>query len=273
MLPLLAAGISVSLPSLAVAQQAKNPEAQPLSTQDAKLLQEIRRSDMTMIAAAKIALSRAKLEAVKKYAQPMEDTHSKLLEDGNKVAKLKLGQVPPAHGDANHGRALQTLKDASDDRFGRVYAEWAIGAEGQALDVARRVTSDANDPNLKALGANAAAHIEKLLKTARELAQSLTSNLNQPLGRNNRTAPQLRCGCPPRLARRRPATRDVGRQHRRRGLRRCRSLAYYEGPAAVRCQFDVYEEGYDERATTFIGPDGAATARRGVRGQRFRYRP
>ena len=177
MLPLLAAGISVSLPSLAVAQQAKNPEAQPLSTQDAKLLQEIRRSDMTMIAAAKIALSRAKLEAVKKYAQLMEDTHSKLLEDGNKVAKLKLGQVPPAHGDANHGRALQTLKDASDDRFGRVYAEWAIGAEGQALDVARRVTADANDPHLKALGANAAAHIEKLLKTARELAQSLD---NQP---------------------------------------------------------------------------------------------
>jgi predicted outer membrane protein len=173
MLPLLAAGISVSLPSLAVAQQAKNPEAQPLSTQDAKLLQEIRRSDVTMIAAAKIALSRAKLEAVKKYAQLMEDTHSKLLEDGNKVAKLKLGQVPPAHGDANHGRALQTLKDASDDRFGRVYAEWAIGAEGQALDVARRVTSEANDPNLKALGANAAAHIEMLLKTARELAQSL----------------------------------------------------------------------------------------------------
>ena len=86
MLPLLAAGISVSLPSLAVAQQAKNPEAQPLSTQDAKLLQEIRRSDMTMIAAAKIALSRAKLEAVKKYAQLMGDTHSKLLEDRDKVA-------------------------------------------------------------------------------------------------------------------------------------------------------------------------------------------
>ena len=172
-LPLLAAGIFVGLPSLTVAQQVRNPAAQQLSSQDAKFFQEIRRTDMTMVAAAKIALSRAKLEAVKKYAQLMGDTHSKLLEDGDKVAKLKLWQVLTAHGDANRDIALQTLRDASDDRFGRVYAEWAIDAESQALDLARRVASDANDSNLKALGANAAAHIETLLKTARELAQSL----------------------------------------------------------------------------------------------------
>ena len=173
MLPLLAAGIFVGLPSSAVAQQAKNPEAQPHSSQDAKLLQAIRRTDLTMIAAAKIALSRTKLEAVKKYAQLMGDTHSKLLEDSHKVAKLKLWPIPTTHGDANRDGALQPLQNASDDRFGRVFAEWAIDAEGQALDVARRVASDANDPNLKALGANAAAHIEQSLKTARELVQSL----------------------------------------------------------------------------------------------------
>ena len=168
-----------------------------LSPQDATLLQEMQRTDRTAIAAGKLALGRARGEAVKKYAQLVVDTHSKLLEEGNKVAKFKLPQVPPEDDRAN-AAVLQPLQATPDDRFDRAYLAWVLEVQGHALAAARRASSEASDPNVKALAANAAGHIENQLEIARELAQPRDEQPRRtPLGAGVnryqvRTAPRTR---------------------------------------------------------------------------------
>jgi hypothetical protein len=48
-----------------------------------------------------------------------------------------------------------------------------VEAQGRALELANRATTEARDPNLKALAAKTASHLEKQLEIGRELAQSL----------------------------------------------------------------------------------------------------
>src|SRR5262245_7168331 len=129
-----------------------------------------------------MALGRARAEAVKKYAQLVVDTHGKLLEDGNKLAKLKRLPVPKDAAGADDPLP-QPLRAAPDERFDRAYVGWVLEAQGEAYQAARRAASEARDPNGKAFAANAASHIEKQLEIARELAQSLDAPPRKtPLG-------------------------------------------------------------------------------------------
>jgi putative membrane protein len=168
-----ATGALLVLSSLALAQQPQDrPADGGLSEHDAKVLRETQRIHMEAVAAGKVALDRARVEAVRKYAQLIVDTHSKLLEEGDKLAKFKRVAVP-AGTDGGDETVSQRLRDAPDDRFDRVFLVLAVEAQGRALKLAGRAAAEARDPNLKALATKAAAHLEKQLEIGRELAQSL----------------------------------------------------------------------------------------------------
>lgn len=198
-LALLAQGGFLVACTVALAQAATDLDVHlhRLSPQDATFLQEMQRTDRTAIAAGKLALGRARVEAVKKYAQLVVDTHSKLLEDGKKVAKFKLSQVPPEDDRADTA-VLQPLQATPDDRFDRAYLAWVLEVQGHAFAAARRASSEASDPNVKALAANAAGHIQNQLEIARELAQPRDEQPRRtPLGAGvnpyqMRTAPRTR---------------------------------------------------------------------------------
>ena len=167
-----AAGALLVLASLAFAQQPQDREVSRLSEQDARILQGLQRAHVKAVAAGKVALSRARLEAVRKYAQLIVDSHSKLLEEGDKLAKFHRLEVPAAL-DGEDEPVSKSLRDAPDDRFDRVFLTLAVEAQGRALELANRATTEARDPNLKALAAKTASHLEKQLQIGRELAQSL----------------------------------------------------------------------------------------------------
>jgi putative membrane protein len=172
MLVVRAAGALLVLSSLAFAQQPQDQQTSRLSEQDAKILHEIRRAHLKAMAAGKVALDRARVEAVRKYAQLIVDTHSKLLEESDKLAKFKRLEVPAAL-DGEDEPVSKSLRDTPDDRFDRVFLTLALEAQGRALELASRAATAARDPNLKALATKTAAHLEKQLEIGRELAHSL----------------------------------------------------------------------------------------------------
>ena len=159
----------------ALAQQPNARDVQSLSAQDAALVQAIGRSDAAAIAAGKVALSRSTPAAIRKYAQLVVDSHGKLLEDRDRVAKLKGWHAAAERSSANGDASLIALREASDEQFARTYLDWSIEHERKALELVRHAASQAQDPNLKALGSNAASHIEPLTLLARELADALAS--------------------------------------------------------------------------------------------------
>lgn len=167
-----AAAALLGLSSLALAQQPHDPHTHRLSDQDAKILQELRRAHVKAVTAGKVGVARARVEGVRKYAQLMADSHSKLLEEGDKLAKFKRMEVPAAP-DGEDEPVSKSLRDAPDDRFDRVFLTLAVAAQGRALELASRTSAEARDPNLKALAAKTASHLDKQLEIGRELAQSL----------------------------------------------------------------------------------------------------
>jgi putative membrane protein len=156
----------------ALAQSAAEPSVQPMSAEDARFLGDMARTDLAEIAAAKVALERAQAEAVRKYAQLMADTHAKLLEEGEKIAKLH-GVTVRHDFDARHQDAATRLQNAPRAGFDRAYVAQTISDHRAALDLMRRVTAEARDANLKALAAKAAPYVEKHLEIGRELADGL----------------------------------------------------------------------------------------------------
>ena len=172
MLTLVIAGASLAPCSAPLAEPSKEPPVQRLSAQDAKFLHDLLRADLIAIRAGNTALERARVQGVKKSAQLMVDTHSKMLEEGEKLAKFKLSPVPGGLDEASEALP-DVLRKVPDDRFDRVYMAWAVDALSGTLGLAKRVTAEASDPNLKALATKTAAHLEKQLEICRELARAL----------------------------------------------------------------------------------------------------
>jgi uncharacterized protein (DUF305 family) len=99
----------------------------------------------------------------------MVDAHSKLLEEADKLARLKRAHVSPP----GENVTAEILRDAPEEGFDRAFVAWAIESQASALALARRAVSTGHDPNVKALAAKVAAHEEKQLEICRGLAQAL----------------------------------------------------------------------------------------------------
>jgi predicted outer membrane protein len=155
------------LATASLAQQA--PESgEHLTRRDAAFLQELRRAHATSVAAGGVLLTRARVPAVQKAAQLMVDTHAKLLEEADRLAKFKHLDAPsPVEA------APQELRDAPDDAVDRAYLAWAVASGMAALDLAERAAAEAHDPNVKALATKVAAHLKTQLGIYRELAAAL----------------------------------------------------------------------------------------------------
>lgn len=168
-LGILAGCVALAASPMTVAQPAGDPAPPHVSAQDARFLREMARSDLAEIAAGKLALDRARAEVVRKFGQLMVDVHGKLLEEARNIAKLK-GLEIPAELDPKQQAAVKALDSVPAERFDRAYAEQIVESHQDALELARRASTEARDPNIKAFAAKAAPHIEKHLEIARELA-------------------------------------------------------------------------------------------------------
>jgi len=145
-----------------------------ISKGDMRSMQKMAQADMAEIAAGKVAAEKASSAEVKKYGQHMVDEHSKMLEEGNKLAQAK-GMKPPAGPDKKHQDALKKLQGLSGEDFDRQYMQQMVKDHKDALKLAEKAAKDAKDPDLKAHAEKGAPHIKEHLAEAQKLQQGMSS--------------------------------------------------------------------------------------------------
>jgi putative membrane protein len=147
-------------------------EKAKLAKGDAQALSQMARADLAEIQAGKVAAEKASNPEVKKYGQHMVDEHSKMLEEGKKLAESK-GVKPPAAPAKKHQEALKKLQQASGGNFDRQYMQQMVKDHEEALKLVEKTAKDAKDPQLKAHAQKGAPHIKEHLAMARKITANL----------------------------------------------------------------------------------------------------
>lgn len=167
--------LKLAAAALAAAFLGLSAYAGTMARQDQRALSRLAQSDLAEIAAGKIAAQKASSPEVKKYGQHMVDAHTKMLEEGRKLAESK-GVKPPAAPDKKHQAALKDLEKQSGDPFDRAFMAQMVKDHEEALKLAEKTARDAKDPDLKAHAGKGAPHIREHLEQARKLHASLGSS-------------------------------------------------------------------------------------------------
>jgi putative membrane protein len=190
-----AACLALAVPAARAQEKAaKEPTASKksagqLAKNDLQSFRKLAQADMAEVAAGKVAAEKAQSPEVKKYAQHMLDEHSKMLEDGKKLAQAK-GVTPPSQPEKKHQAALEKLQQASGSDFDRQYMQQMVKDHQEVLKVAEKTAKDAKDPELKAHAQKGVPHIKEHLAQARKISESLgagaggTSQKSTPKGKS-----------------------------------------------------------------------------------------
>lgn len=150
-------------------------KSEKLAKQDRQAMMKMAQTDMAEIAAGKMAAEKASSPEVKKYAEHMVEAHTKMLEEGKKLAQMK-GVTPPAGPDKKHQASAKKLQQHSGEAFDRQYMEQMVKDHEDALKLVEKTAKDAKDPDLKAQAQKGAPHIKEHLQQARKLHASLGSS-------------------------------------------------------------------------------------------------
>jgi len=139
---------------------------------DLQALARLAQADMAEIATGKLAAEKASNPEVKKYGQHMVDEHTKMLEEGKKIAHSK-GAKPPADTDKKHQAALKKLQGLSGAEFDRAYMRQMVQDHQEVLQLAQKTAKSTKDAELKAHLEKGAPHIQEHLDQAKKLSAQL----------------------------------------------------------------------------------------------------
>ncbi|WP_312467381.1 DUF4142 domain-containing protein [Pseudescherichia sp.] len=142
-----------------------------LSAGDEKAVKDMAQANINEIAAARIALNKAKSSDVKAFAQKMVDDHGAALTKVQTVAEQK-GVTLPTEPDAMHKAMAANLEKQSGDAFDEMYMENAGTKDHQM--VLSKLQSDAKmikDPDVKALADAHTPVVEQHLKSAQQMSE------------------------------------------------------------------------------------------------------
>jgi len=143
-----------------------------LSAGDEKAVKDMAQANINEIAAAKIALSKAKSSEVKTFAQQMVEDHSAALTKVQAVAEQK-GVTLPTEPDAKHKAIAAKLEKQNGEAFDKMYMENA-GTKDHKM-VLSTLKSDAKkikDADVKTLADAHTPVVEQHLKSAQQLSMS-----------------------------------------------------------------------------------------------------
>lgn len=157
----------------ASAQTSSTGSMAKLDSGDEKALKDMAQANINEVAAAKIALSKAKNSDVKAFAQKMVDDHGAALTKVQAVAQQK-GVTLPTEPDPAHKSMADKLEKESGDAFDKMYMENA-GTKDHKM-VLSKLQSDAKnikDPDVKALADAHTPVVEQHLKSAEQMKMSV----------------------------------------------------------------------------------------------------
>ncbi len=147
------------------------------AARDAQLVRSIQEVNLAEIAAGRLAVSKARSRAVRRFGQRMIEAHRALQADGSELKSAK-GIALPTHPDASQEAALRELRSLSGEAFDHGYLQLTLKQHAGALRLFERTASRASDPALRAHAERAIPHIRAHLELARRLAGELISKAN-----------------------------------------------------------------------------------------------
>ncbi|MEI2264621.1 DUF4142 domain-containing protein [Erwinia sp. CGal63] len=165
--------VSVQAQTPTNAAQSQTASNGKLSAGDEKALKDMAQANINEVAAAKIALSKAKSSEVKAFAQKMVEDHGGALSKVQTVAEQK-GVTLPSEPDAAHKAMADKLEKQSGDAFDKMYMENA-GSKDHKMVLAK-LQSDAGkikDSDVKALADEHTPIVEQHLKSAQQLMKEV----------------------------------------------------------------------------------------------------
>ncbi|MGV8803758.1 MAG: DUF4142 domain-containing protein [Polaromonas sp.] len=167
---------ATSMPNLTTLGEAPGGMA---TTGDGALMSDLAHAHIDEIESAKLALARSKNAQVQEFAQKMMDEHSAAQAQLETLAKAK-GVKLPAKTYLMQKSTAAMLKVMRGKTFDNQYLKHAgINAHKNTLVLLQRVSLEAVEPELKALGASMRPMIEQHLKMAQQLQASLKSGAHK----------------------------------------------------------------------------------------------
>jgi putative membrane protein len=173
----LAAFLVAALPAAVAQNKSEGKDAKP-AKQDMRAMQRIAQANMAEVETGKVALDKASSGEVKKFAQHMVDDHGKMLQEAQQMAQSK-GMKVPEKPDAKHAAALKMLQGLSGEQFDRRYMNQMVKDHEDTLNLLKKTSSSAKDPDLKAAAQKAAPDVEQHLKMAKDIQSSLGGGKNE----------------------------------------------------------------------------------------------
>jgi len=141
-----------------------------ISSTDEQALKDMAQADINEIAAAKIALSKARSSEVKTFAQEMVEDHGVALTKVQTVAQQK-GVSIPTGPDAKHMAMAVKLEKQSGGKFDKMYMENAGTKDHKTvLSTLRSDSKKIKDPDVKALAEAHTPVVEQHLKSAQQMS-------------------------------------------------------------------------------------------------------
>ena len=139
------------------------------SSKDVAFMRDIAQANLAEIDTGKLAVSKAKSDAVKRFGQHMVDEHSTMMQEGSQLAAAKGVQMPSSPG-LKQQAAKKRLEMGSSDNFDKAYMEQMVLDHQATLDLVKQAAANATDPSLKAHAEKAIPHVQQHLDMARNLA-------------------------------------------------------------------------------------------------------
>jgi len=163
--------IVLSAAMSALSFQAWGQQAGALSQHDQNFMENAIQGSYAEIEASKLALQKGSSSEVKEFAQTMINDHGKMAKEASALASTK-GYNPPEGPSAAQKGEAAALKALSGGAFDAMYVNRiGVAAHEKTVEMFEQASSEADDPDVKAM-------IDKTLPTLREhlkMAQALNT--------------------------------------------------------------------------------------------------
>ena len=137
---------------------------------DQTMMRDISYSNISEVAAGKLALEKSQSDDVKSFAQKMIDDHTKAQQELQTLADGK-GVKLPTEPDAKHKAMAKTLSGLKGDAFDKRYLkEGGLNDHQKTHKLLEKVQAKAKDADLKAYAAKTIAAVDQHLTMAQETA-------------------------------------------------------------------------------------------------------
>jgi putative membrane protein len=139
---------------------------------DRRMMADLAHANFSEIEAGKLAQSKASSDQVRSFAQKMVDDHTKAQNSLQQLADAK-GIELPTRPDGSQQRRIRKLSSLSGDAFDKAYmSQDGLKDHQKAHKLVARISTRANDPDLKALGKQLQPGIDQHLQMAEQINKS-----------------------------------------------------------------------------------------------------